>query len=372
MATNAPTRPSAPKGDSRRSHFLAGLLGALVVALPILGLAIGGAFTTSSGAGAAAAGPSVAAAARAPAAAPARSATDVSDLYERVSPGVVSIEVTTAGGGGTGSGFVLDRDGYILTNDHVVDGAQTVRVHFADSGAGGVAARVTGVDPSTDLALLKIDAGDRTLTPLALGSSKDLKVGQPAIAIGSPFRLEGTLTTGVISALGRSITAPNNFSIDNVVQTDAAINPGNSGGPLLDANGRVVGINAQIATNTQSNSGVGFAIPIDTAKQVLAQLKTGREIKRGYLGIQTGDAETGTGAIVGPVVPGGPADQAGLRSGDRVVAVGKHPVSAAADVAAAVASLKPGDRVSIAVRRAGTERKLTVKLGERPNRAAAG
>ena len=170
---------------------------------------------------------------------------------------------------------MLDREGYILTNDHVVDGAQH-RARALRDGRAGRRARVIGVDPSTDLALLKIDAGDRTLTPLALGSSQDLKVGQPAIAIGSPFRLEGTLTTGVISALGRSINAPNDFSIDNVVQTDAAINPGNSGGPLLDANGRVVGINAQIATSTQSNSGVGFAIPIDTAKQVLAAAQARR------------------------------------------------------------------------------------------------
>ncbi len=373
MATAPPTR--APRtSDLRRSHFFAGLLGALVIALPIFGLAIGGAFTTSSdtsGAGAAAAGGPAAAAApsSAPAAAPARSATDVSALYERVSPGVVSVEVTTAGGGGTGSGFVLDREGYILTNDHVVDGAQSVRVRFADSGAGGVTARVAGVDPSTDLALLKIDAGDRKLTPLALGSSKDLKVGQPAIAIGSPFRLEGTLTTGVISALGRSIEAPNNFSIDNVVQTDAAINPGNSGGPLLDASGKVVGINAQIATSTQSNSGVGFAIPIDTAKQVLAQLKTGQAIKRAYLGIETSDPDTGSGAVVAGVVPGGPADAAGLQAGDRVLSIDGKAVSKSGDVAAAVAGLKPGRDVKLALRRGDGERSLTITLGTRPARA---
>jgi putative serine protease PepD len=353
--------------DTRRTHFLAGLLGALVVALPILGLAIGGAFSPGQpSASAPASATPTTARTSAPAAAPARSATDVSALYERVSPGVVSVDVTTAEGGGTGSGFVLDRAGYILTNDHVVDGAQTVRVHFADTGASGVSARVIGTDPSTDLALLKIDAGDRTLTPLALGSSKDLKVGQPAIAIGSPFRLEGTLTTGVISALGRSIQAPNNFSIDNVVQTDAAINPGNSGGPLLDASGKVVGINAQIATGTQSNSGVGFAIPIDTAKQVLSQLKTGQAIKRAYLGVKTGDPATGTGAVVAGVVPGGPADAAGLQTGDRVLSIDGYKVSESADVVAAVAGLKPGRDVKLGVRRGDAERSLTVKLGTRP------
>jgi putative serine protease PepD len=352
--------------DTRRTHFLAGLLGALVVALPIMGLAIGGAF--SPGERTVAAPAPVAAAPATATAAPARSATDVSALYERVSSGVVSIDVTTAQGEATGSGFVLDGDGYILTNDHVVDGAHSVLVHFAKGAP--VSARVVGTDPSTDLALLKIDPAGRRLTPLTLGSSSGLKVGQPAIAIGSPFRLEGTLTTGVISALGRSIDAPNNFSIDNVVQTDAAINPGNSGGPLLDASGRVVGINAQIATSTQSNSGVGFAIPIDTAKQVLGQLKRGQQIKRAYLGIQTSDAPTGTGAVIEGVVPGGPADAAGLQVGDRVLAVGGHAISQSADVAAAVGRLAPGRDVQLSVRRGGGERTVTAKLGTRPTQAS--
>jgi putative serine protease PepD len=353
--------------DTRRTHFLAGLLGALVVALPIMGLAIGGAFSPGERSVAAPA-PAIAAVPATATAAPARSATDVSALYERVSPGVVSVDVTTVQGDATGSGFVLDGDGYILTNDHVVDGARSVLVHFAKGAP--VSARVVGTDPSTDLALLKIDPAGRRLTPLTLGSSSGLKVGQPAIAIGSPFRLEGTLTTGVISALGRSIDAPNNFSIDNVVQTDAAINPGNSGGPLLDASGRVVGINAQIATSTQSNSGVGFAIPIDTAKQVLGQLKRGQQIKRAYLGIQTADAPTGTGAIVEGVVPGGPADAAGLQVGDRVLSVGGRAVSQSADVAAAVSRLVPGRDVKLGVRRGGGERTVTAKLGTRPTQAS--
>jgi putative serine protease PepD len=332
----------------------------------MVGLAIGGAFSSdSSTVATTTTEPAVAPAT--PAAQPARSATDVSGLYERVSPGVVSVEVTSAEGAATGSGFVLDRAGYILTNDHVVAGAQTVRVRFSTGAP--VTAKVTGVDQSTDLALLKIDAGDRSLTPLALGSSKTLKVGQPAIAIGSPFRLEGTLTTGVISALGRSIEAPNHFAIDDVVQTDAAINPGNSGGPLLDASGRVVGINAQIATASQSNSGVGFAIPIDTAKSVLAKLKTGQQVKRAYLGVQTGDPVTGVGAVVSGVVAGGPADDAGLRTGDRVVSVADRTVIASDDVAAAISKMQPGDKVKIAVRRGDGERTLTVTLGTRPAQA---
>jgi len=353
--------------SSRRSNFLAALLGALVVALPIAGLAIGGAFGSESTTVTTTPADAPPASAQAPAAAPARSATDVSALYERVSPGVVSVEVTGTQGNGTGSGFVLDREGYILTNEHVVDGAQNVRVRFATGGP--VQAKVTGADPSTDLALLKIEAGERRLTPLALGDSKALKVGQPAIAIGSPFRLEGTLTTGVISALGRTINAPNNFSIDNVVQTDAAINPGNSGGPLLDANGRVVGINAQIATSSQANSGVGFAIPIDTAKQVLAQLKRGEEIKRSYLGVKTGDAVTGTGAVVDSVVPDGPAADAGLRAGDRVLSVAGRTVDESTDIAAAISGAKPGAEVKIGVRRGDGERTLGVTLGTRPAQA---
>jgi putative serine protease PepD len=355
--------------EHRRSNFLAALFGALVVALPLGGLAIGGAFDSGTSVALAPAVTTPTEATTTPVA-PARSATDVSALYERVSPGVVSVETRSGTGAATGSGFVLDGNGYILTNDHVVDGANSVQVRFKDGAP--IGARVVNADPSTDLALLKISAGDRKLTPLALGSSSALKVGQPAIAIGSPFRLQGTLTTGVISALGRSITAPNNFPIDNVVQTDAAINPGNSGGPLLDGNGRVVGVNAQIATNTGANDGVGFAIPIDTAKQVLPQLKTGNAIKRPYLGVSTGDANTGTGAVVGGVVAGGPSDHAGLRTGDRIVAIGDRTIAKSTDVVSAISALRPGEKVAVRVRRGGSERTVTVKLGTRPAVASPG
>jgi len=351
--------------NSRRSTFLAGLLGALVIALPMIGLAIGGAFssdaTTTTVAGPTPDGDTT----TGPAPAPARSATDVSALYERVGPGVASIEVGNGQGGrGTGSGFLLDDEGYILTNDHVVEDAQTVRVRFGDGDP--ITAKVTGTDPSTDLAVLKIDPAGQKLTPLSLGSSKSLKVGEPVVAIGSPFGLDGTLTTGVISALGRSIKAPNKFDIDNVVQTDAAINPGNSGGPLLDANGQVIGINAQIATSTRSNSGVGFAIPIDAAKAVLDQLKSGEQIKRAFLGVTTQNATSGSGAIVRALVKGGPADDAGLRVGDRIVSVGGEDVKAADDVSAAVLRTKPGDDIKLGIRRGGAERTLDVTLGTRP------
>ncbi|HWC27206.1 MAG TPA: trypsin-like peptidase domain-containing protein, partial [Solirubrobacteraceae bacterium] len=290
------------RDDRRTSHFLAALLGALAVALPFSALAVAGVFdaqndtaaddatrapaatTTNGGREGAAASPRGASA-----------APDVSALYERVSPGVVSVETQVAGQGGTGSGFVIDEDGHILTNYHVVEDADRVRVRFSEGAP--VTARVAGTDPETDLALLKVD-GDRDLEPLPLGSSRELKVGEPAIAIGSPYRLEGTLTAGVISAIGRSITSPARFPIDNAVQTDAAINPGNSGGPLLDASGRVIGVNAQIASATGANDGVGFAIPIDTAKEILPALKAGREIERPFLGVTTSDAPTGTGALV--------------------------------------------------------------------------
>ena len=352
--------------DRRSSNFLAAMLGALAVAIPFAGLAVAGVFDSQDDAPQATTTP---AAAPAPATtATARSATDVSALYARVSPGVVSIETQTGAGGGTGSGFVIDEQGHIVTNEHVVAGAETVRVRFSEGAP--VSARVVGEDPSSDLALLKIEPGERKLTVLSLGSSKALKVGQPAIAIGSPFRLQGTLTTGVISAIGRSISGEGNFSIDDVVQTDAAINPGNSGGPLLDASGRVIGVNAQIASTSGANDGVGFAIPVDTVKEVLPALKEGREIKRPYLGVSTGDAPTGTGALVAGVVAGGPADRAGMRPGDRIVAIGGQEVTQSTDVSAAVTDRRPGDSIQIRIRRGGDERTVTVRLGTRPGSAS--
>jgi putative serine protease PepD len=352
-----------------RSHFLAALLGALVVAVPVVGLGLGGVFdggdTTTVQASPSA--PAASSDAATPAVASARGVTDVSALYERVRAGVVSVETRTSGGGATGSGFVLDHDGYVLTNDHVVARARSVRVRFADGGP--VAAKVIGTDESSDLALLKVGAAGQQLKMLRLGSSSTIKVGQPAIAIGNPFGLRGSLTTGVVSAVGRSITAPNNFPIDNVIQTDAAINPGNSGGPLLDGSGNVIGVNAQIATTTQANSGVGFAIPIDIAKQVIADLKAGKTIKRPYLGVKTGEPTTGIGAIVASVVPGAPAQKAGLRAGDRIIAIAGRSIRQSSDVSIAVTAKKPGDSVQLRVRRGTSARTVTVKLGTRPTAA---
>src|ERR687896_580198 len=231
-----------------------------------------------------------------PAPATPRDAIDVAELYARVQAGVVFVQ---AGQGATGSGFVIDDVGHIVTNDHVFEGANEFRVRFGEDGE-PIDAELLGADPSVDLALLKVDPDDVEggLQPLALGASEDLRPGVPAIAIGSPFGLSGTVTSGIVSALGRTIQAPNGFSISGAIQTDAAINPGNSGGPLLDDEGRVIGVNSQIRTGGgNGNTGVGFAVPVNEIKRVLPDLKAGREVERAYLGVQTGDASDG-GALV--------------------------------------------------------------------------
>src|SRR4051812_19053849 len=224
------------------------------------------------------------------------------DIYKRAAPGVVFIRAQVVEqsqspfdfgfpqeqrGEATGSGFVIDRGGTILTNAHVVAGATKVTVQFADKHV--VDARIGGRDESTDLAVLKVSATRSELQSLSLGSSRSVQVGDPTIAIGNPFGLERTLTTGVVSATRRTIQAPNGFQIDGVIQTDAAINPGNSGGPLLDAAGRVVGINSQIETGGSGggNVGIGFAIPIDTAKRLLPELEKTGKVDRGFLGVES-------------------------------------------------------------------------------------
>ncbi|MFL5957687.1 MAG: S1C family serine protease, partial [Solirubrobacterales bacterium] len=222
------------------------------------------------------------------------------EIYKRDAPGVVNVRAQIVQrvtspfnfgspeeqrGVATASGFVVDGNGDILTNAHVIEGASRVTVQFENDKTAD--AKVVGKDTSTDLALLKVDPKDQKLHPLGLGDSSDVQVGDPTIAIGNPFGLDRTLTTGVVSALQRRIEAPNGFSIDHVIQTDAAINPGNSGGPLLDAAGRVIGINSQIATGGGSNGnvGIGFAVPINTAKRVVPQLKQSGTVQRAYLGI---------------------------------------------------------------------------------------
>jgi S1-C subfamily serine protease len=307
-------------------------------------------------------------------------ATNVADIYARVSAGVVFVQANSGrgqlpfpGGGqaASGSGFVIDGEGRIITNDHVVQGASQYRVRFGTHGK-PLVAKLLGTDPSADLALLKVDpktVGD-ALQPLQLGASQNLHPGDTAIAIGSPFGLEGTVTSGIVSALGRTITAPNGFSISNAVQTDAAINPGNSGGPLLDAQGRVVGVNSQIQTSGgNQNSGVGFAVPVDAIKRALPALEKGKDVAHAYLGVSTQTAAAG-GATVGQVVANGPAAKAGLRQGDRIVSIAGADVRAPDDVATAVNARKPGDAVPVVVERGGERRTLTVTLGAQPRKVS--
>jgi S1-C subfamily serine protease len=285
---------------------------------------------------------------------------------------------------------VVDDDGTIVTNAHVVDGADEVRVSF-EEGGNSIDAEVKGVDPDTDLAVLKIDpAAVEDLTVLPLGDSSQLEVGDPVVAIGNPFGLQRTVTTGIVSALQRQIDAPSGFSISNVIQTDASINPGNSGGPLLDAEGRVIGINSQIATGGgQGSVGIGFAVPVNTAKDLLPELRQGKDIERAYLGVSMAtvnedvaseaDLPVDSGALVERVEQDAPAADAGIRgseidqlsgditrAGDVIVAIDGKPVESADDVVADVAGKQPGDTVELEIYRGDDKRTVSVELGERP------
>ena len=352
----------------RASNFLYLVMGALSVAIVATVLVASGAFDRTN-AGAQSTATPAATSSSSSAAVP----TDVSDIYRRVSPGVVYIASTTAQGQASGSGWVYAADGTIVTNDHVVEGARKVSVRFTENGD-PIDAEVVGTDPSSDIAVLKIDPSkvEGGVKPLQLADAGQLEPGQPAIAIGSPFGLQGTVTSGIVSALGREIQAPNGFTISGVIQTDAAINPGNSGGPLLDDSGRVIGINSQIATNgTDANSGVGFAVPIDTVKQVVPQLKAHGKIERAWLGVSSSDAAPRDGAVVQQVT-GAPAQKAGLRTGDVILRLDDRAIATASDLGQAVNMHKPGDTVKVEVQRNGSRETLSVTLGTRPNEAQQG
>ena len=305
--------------------------------------------------------------------APAGTDLSINEIYDKANNGVV--QITAASGGtapfapqgntATGSGFVIDEDGHIVTNQHVVNGAQRVTVRFSNGNE--VSAQVVGEDPSTDVALLKVGDLPDGVRPLELGSSDSLEIGDLVVAIGSPFGLEGTVTAGIVSALDRELTAPDGFTIDGAIQTDAAINPGNSGGPLLDGQGRVIGINSQIASESGGNEGVGYALPIETAEEVVDALKSGETIQRPWLGVQIADADNG-GAQLVDVVNGSPADDAGLQTGDVVLKVGDETVADGGDLRQAVGDHKPGDELTLEVRRNGSTREITVTLGNRNER----
>ena len=305
----------------------------------------------------------------------------VNEIVRRARPGVVDIKVTSGGSsspdnfggpggnGGSqqsqaeGSGFVIDEQGHIATNQHVVDGATAIQVTFADGTK--ASAKVVGTDASTDVAVIKTDAPKSALHPLTLADSSQVQVGDGVVAIGSPFGLQGTVTTGIVSALGRTINAPNNFTISGAIQTDAAINHGNSGGPLLNSAGQVVGINSQIESDSGGNDGIGFAVPSSTVRRVADQLVNGGKVAHAYLGVQLQDASGGAG--VAQVRSDGPASGAGLRVGDVVTAIDGKAVGSADALVAAVDNHKPGDKVDLKVRRGGNDRDVNVTLGTRPS-----
>jgi putative serine protease PepD len=312
-------------------------------------------------------------------------ALDPRRLYASTAAGVVDITsrgVTSSAGGGspfggpsqsataTGTGFVVDGKGHIVTAAHVVEGASSISVKFQDGTTR--TAKVLGTDEATDVAVLSVDPSGLTLHPLALGSSASLAIGDQVAAIGDPFTYQRSLSTGVVSGLDRTISAPNGFTVAHAIQTDAALNPGNSGGPVLDAGGRVIGIVDQIATNgtSQTSSGVGFAVPIDLVKHELSQLEAGKTIRHAYLGVATSTADSASpGALAQSVTRSGPAADAGLRSGDVVTAIDSTPIHGTNDLVAAIAAHQPGDHVQLTVRRGSQTVKLTATLGTQPTRA---
>src|SRR4051812_46535745 len=289
----------------------------------------------------------------------------------------------------TGSGFLIDNDGHILTNAHVVDGAQKVDVQLGDGSE--QPAQVVGADPSSDIALLKVD-NTEDAQPLQLGDSSKVEVGDPVVAIGNPFALDRTVTSGIVSALQRQIQAPNGFSISDVIQTDAAINPGNSGGPLIDGAGEVIGINSQIESQSGGNVGIGFAVPIKTAADVVSQLENGGQVHQAYLGISGGDITpeiahalnlpVTQGVLIERGLSGGPADDAGIKGatgqatiagqtfpvgGDIITKVNDKPISGMDDVVSDVNDQKPGDEITLTIFSGGQQKDVTVKLGDRPS-----
>ena len=389
-----------------RSSFGSAVLGGLVVGL--LGwLAIAAGWVESSGGG------SSTATTVAPLTAPVdshRTGTNVvNEIYKRDGQGVAFIEASQpaaeaspfnpfgeseGGGTATGSGFVIDTEGHLLTNNHVVEGADRITVKLGASDH-SYAAKVVGTDPSTDVALLKVDVPSDQLHPLALGDSSKVEVGDPVVAIGNPFGLDSTVTSGIVSALQRQIEAPTGFSISHVIQTDAAINPGNSGGPLIDASGSVIGINSQIETGGAGNGnvGIGFAIPINTARDVANQIEENGKVSHAYLGISGGsitpdlakalNLPVDEGVLVAEVVKNGPADRAGIQGGnteatiegasvtlggDIITKLDGKQVSGMDDLVNIINGKQPGEDIEVTLLSGGNEKTVTVTWATVPRR----
>lgn len=305
----------------------------------------------------------------------------VNGVYRAARDGVVEITVTTSGGsdnnspfpGGSGSqqsqaqgsGWVYDTSGHIVTNDHVVANATSISVMFSDGSK--YSAKVVGTDASTDLAVLKVNAPSSKLHPLTLGDSSKLAVGDGVVAIGAPFGLDETVTTGIVSALDRDISSTNNFTISGAIQTDAAINHGNSGGPLLNMSGQVVGITTQIESDSGGNEGVGFAVPSNTISTVASKLVSGQTVQHAYLGVFVQTPANRSGAEVAQVKSGSPAADAGLKAGDVITSFGGETIQSPDDLTAAVAAKAPGNKVSVTYVRNGTTKTTQVTIGTRPS-----
>jgi S1-C subfamily serine protease len=396
-------RPSAPRARAAR-------LGVVVLAAAAVGA--GGAIAYDRAAGDEPAVTAMVAEPGAPSAttpaALSATATDFSGIYAERANGVVSILTGTASAEGSGadpfspspqgasrgSGVVIDTEGHILTNEHVVSGATTVRVTFASGST--LDARVVGTDPSTDLAVVKVDAPAGSLSPVPIGDSSAVEIGEPVLAIGNPFGYAGSATAGIVSGLGRSIRSPNGFSVPDAIQTDAAVNHGNSGGALLNDEGELVGVPAQIAdSGVDANVGVAFAIPSDTAKRVIAEITEDGTVDHAWLGVSSASVDetlrgvdgvgADSGALITGIAQGGPAAEAGLSFGDQLVGSVAGPVCTGGDIvtgvdgtavgdAAALQRLidarEPGAEVNLTVVNAdGAEREVTVTLAERPDTA---
>jgi len=304
----------------------------------------------------------------------------VTEIYQRAYQGVVDITVSGSSsssfgrGGpqdqtGEGSGFVYDTKGDIVTNDHVAGGARSISVQFWNGAT--YKAHVVGTDPSTDVAVIKVSAPQSLLHPLTFGDSSSIQVGAGVVAIGSPFGYAESVTSGIVSALHRTMTSPNQYTIADSIQTDAPINHGNSGGPLLDAQGQVIGVNTQIESRSGGNDGVGFAVPSNTVSSVASQLVAGKQIHYAYMGIGVGDAKTANnaaaGAIVNSVHSGTPAARAGLQQGDVIVRLGGTKIASGEDLTRVISSKRPGDTIGVTYLRHGQSHSTQIKLGTRPS-----